>query len=646
MPTISPDAHFDRLHRLLELEGEAEARELLEEIRRRPGAEAETLGVALLQLAVHDENVALGGRTLLTLGKRDRSQGLPWNRFQAGAPVVLSDERSGFETGYRGVVASRDERTVTVAFDRSPEFDEDRAPLLRLDLSHDEVSLTRQKRALREAKGAERGRPARLREILLGERPARFTQPWTFRPLDGTLNDSQLEAVRFAMRAEDVAIVHGPPGTGKTTTLVEIARQAAARGDRVLACAPSHTAVDNLFERLLRAGERVVRLGHPARVQEDLRAHTLDLLVDAHPDVKLARRLAREARALRRQASKTTRGRPEPGYRADLRDEARELSAEARRLERQVLEHYLDGARILCCTLAGLDPELLGDRRFDLAIVDEAAQTTEPLCWIAANRADRLVLGGDHRQLPPTVVSVEAARAGFGVSLMERLMEPGGIAGEDGGPPARRLEVQYRMHREIMAFPSTEFYEGGLSAHDSVADRLLRDLPGVRDTERTGAPLLFLDTAGAECGEERDPDGASRHNPGEADIVARKTRELVADGLAPEDIAVVTPYSAQARSLRERLADLIPGLEVDSVDAFQGREKEAVVISLTRSNPEGEIGFLGDVRRMNVALTRARRRLVVVGDSATVASHPFYRRLVEDFERRGAYKTIWEEMEY
>src|SRR5262249_21497812 len=240
-------------------------------------------------------------------------------------------------------------------------------------------------------------------------------------PLDPTLNESQREAVRFALSSDDLAIIHGPPGTGKTTTVVELIRQAVARGEKVLACAPSNLAVDNLLEKLVAFGESAVRLGHPARVLPQLREHTLDVLVEEHADTRLARKFSKEAFALFRKASKWTRAKPEPGARQDLRQEARSLLADARRLEAQAAERILNAATVLCATTTGLDSEVLGQRSFDLVVIDEACQSTEPGCWVPLPRGRRVVLAGDHCQLPPTVRSREAAEQGFGVSLLERL---------------------------------------------------------------------------------------------------------------------------------------------------------------------------------------------------------------------------------
>ena len=447
------------------------------------------------------------------------------------------------------------------------------------------------------------------------------------------LNDSQHDAIALALSARDVAIIHGPPGTGKTTALVELIRQAVARGERVLACAPSNLAVDNILDRLLAAGETAIRLGHPARVSEALREHTLDVLAESHADARQARKFYKDAHALFRKAGKWSRAKPQPGEKAAMRREGRALIEDARKLEDRAVEKLLDGSPILCATLTGLNPDILGRRTFDLVVIDEAAQTVEPACWIAVGRAKRVVLAGDHCQLPPTILSVEASRRGFGVSLMERLVERYGPA------VTRRLRVQYRMHDAIAGFSAAEFYESDLVADASVAGHRLCDLPGVAASPLTEAPVRFIDTAGAGHDEEVVHD--SRRNRGEAELVVKKVRELLDAGVSAEQIAVITPYAAQVRLLRESLA--VPGLEIDSVDGFQGREKEAVVVSLVRSNTEGEVGFLADVRRTNVALTRARRGLIVIGDSATLANHPFYQRLLTYFETVGGYGSVWEE---
>jgi len=631
-----PEDHFSHLLRLLDLEGEAEKQQALRDQQRHSPDGAEASGTSLAHLVIRQEDAGLGGRILLTLGKRNQTLSLPWTRLGAGTPVILSEELPGGGSGEvrRGTVSWLQRDSIQVAFPSWPETESEH-PTFRLDRSSDEISRQRQRHALDKARSASVSRLAALREVLLGRQTAAFQPEEPFQAINPGLNSSQQAAVRFALSAQDVAIVHGPPGTGKTTTLVELIRQITACGQSVLAVAPSNLGVDNMLERLAACGENVIRLGHPARVLPELRAYTLDERVAAHPDVRMAHKLARQATVLRQQAARFTQARPEPGARQALRQESRQMLAEARKIEDQVVERLVASASIVCATTTGLDRELLGGRIFDWCIMDEASQSTEPEAWIPLQFANRLVLAGDHFQLPPTVLSAQAAAAGFTISLLERLVS------QLGPGISRRLDVQYRMHQQIMAFSALEFYEGGLTADPSVAAHLLNDLPGVTATDLTSTPVTFIDTAGASYDDALEPDGDSHLNPLEAALVIKKVQELLAAGLAPAQIAVISPYSAQVRLLSGQLQ--MPDLEIDSVDGFQGREKEAVVVSLVRSNRDGEIGFLEDVRRMNVALTRARRKLIVIGDSATITSHLFYQRLVNYFESIGAYRSVWEE---
>lgn len=623
--------HFAHLSALLDLEAEAERE------AARQAAQSETAtrdGAALAGLVLRESEFGLGGRLLLTFTRDGRNDPLPPNRLQPGSPVLISQtDTHRRRPTYRGVVYDRDLATIGVAID-PPDDDPPEDATYRLDLSPDEVSRVRQQEAFRRAESATGDRLAELRDVLLGDREPAF-DPQPDVPIL-RLNESQAEAVRFALAAKDVAVVHGPPGTGKTTTVVELIRQAVARGERVLATAASNHAVDNLLEKLLAAGERPVRVGHPARVDPALRDRTLDLLVQKHADARQGRKLAKEARTLFVQADKWTKERPQPGDKAALRREARAMLADARKFEAAAAGRILDDARVVCGTLTGLSSDVLGPRRYDLAVIDEAGQSTEPASWLPVLRAEKLVLAGDHCQLPATVISPEAAEHGLAVSLMERVVQ------HFGESASRLLTVQYRMHADVMGFSNAEFYGGRLVADASVAGHRLCDLPGVAAEPGTERPVRFIDTAGAGFEEELEDDSGSRHNPGEADRVVQVVRRWLAAGVPAASVSVITPYRAQVRKLRERLAD-VPAVEVDSVDGFQGRENEAVVVSLVRSNPAGRIGFLADTRRTNVAFTRARRALVVIGDSATLSGDPFYLRMIGHMEAIGAYGSVWEE---
>ncbi|MDA0660070.1 MAG: AAA domain-containing protein [Planctomycetota bacterium] len=623
---VDAQTFFDRFARWIEWESAAEAQRLTERRKRigKSDSDAERSGETIVDLVVEDSESGLGGRYLLTLVKRNRTLPLPWTRLKVGSPVILSSVDES-EEPCSAIVCGRTPRSLQVALEEWPDGER-----FRVDLAPDEVTRKRQLAALKAALVA-RGRTGQLRQMLLGHRLPQFHagSPCSF---PSGLNPTQQAAVDFAMTADDLAIIHGPPGTGKTTTIVELICQSVMRGEKVLACAPSNTAVDNLVERLVRARQHVVRLGHPARVSAELRAHSLDVLVESHHNMKIVKRLMRDIQGAYHRADRFSRARPTPGMRGSLRNEARQMKAEIRRLELQAVEHTLDRADVICATTT-LDDDLLGERKFDLLVIDEACQSTEPGCWIPLLRAQRVVLAGDPFQLPPTIVSTAAAQEGFSCSLLERMMKM------HGDTITRRLGVQYRMHEQIMEFSSREFYQSSLVADDSVRTHLLHHLPDIVDNMITNQAITFVDSAGAGWDEELEPEGESRRNIQEGAHVLEIVQQLVDAGLVASDIAVIAPYAAQVRWLRSNSSH--PDLEIDTVDGFQGREKEAVVISLVRSNREGEIGFLADTRRMNVALTRARRKLIVVGDSATLGGNPFYADLLSYFEQLGGYRTVW-----
>ncbi len=627
--TSQPSDRFQQLLRWLQLEANAEK-----------GQQRKNDDAAFTRLIVRREEIGLGERILWQFSPRNEQAKLPWSQLNVGSPVLLREEMATPSEGWRGIISRLSRRMVEVAFNQAPEPHPD-APTFRLDLAHDEISRQRMERALARVDGVQGNRTAVLRQILLGEQEAQFSDAPPspeVKVYTAHLNESQKTAVRHALNAEDVAIIHGPPGTGKTTTVVALILTAVAQRQTVLACAPSNTAVDNMAERLVAAGANIVRLGHPIRVSQELQSHTLDILVEEHKNYAEAKKLRKEAFGMFNQAGKFRRARPEKGERQTLRREAGEMLDEARRLEARAVERILDEATVILSTLTALDSTILGQRQFDLCVIDEAGQSTEPASWIPVPRTQKLVLAGDHQQLPPTVISQKAQREGFGDGLMARLVQ------QDGDRLARRLDVQYRMHHEIMNFSAAEFYEGTLLADESVANHLLTDFLPVSSDDSVHSVLntavTYIDTAGANYDEQQDSESSSYFNIPEATLAAQKAQQLLDTGLHPSAIGVITPYSAQVRRLQDRLPE---GVEVGSVDGFQGREKEVIIISLVRSNLTGNVGFLAETRRMNVALTRARRKLIVIGDSATISTHPFYERLLAYIDTIGAYHSIWEE---
>ena len=374
------------------MEGEAEIERLEERRKVRSSAMAERGGETLLELFISSHASGLGGRYLLKLQKRKSLERLPWHKFKVGSPVILSSEGNDRVQSIQGVVSERRMDSVEIAVDTWPAGDQ-----FRLDLSPDEVTRKRQIAAMDAAQNAT-ARLGQLRDMLLYDRQPTFRSNVKVARSE-KLNPSQQNAVEFAMSANDIAIIHGPPGTGKTTTVVEIIRQAVANGERVLACAPSNTAVDNLLERLVAAGEPAIRLGHPARVLEVVRARTLDALVEQHDSYPLIQEMLREAEQIERKANRYTRARPAPGQRYQQKQEIRELRRQARMMERQAIGEVIADARVICATVS-FDFSIIEDHPFDLLVIDEACQSVEPGCWVPLKFADRIVLAGDHCQLP------------------------------------------------------------------------------------------------------------------------------------------------------------------------------------------------------------------------------------------------------
>jgi len=623
--------HLARLEALLGAEREEERARLADARGRLSLAEREARGLCLPDVEAIDEG-ALAGRTVVTFGRSD-GRPLPGGRIGVGSLVTVTLRREPRPDAPTGVVARRTRAQVAVAFDEPPpDWATDGRVVLELEPSP--VTWERLASGIARVRDTREGR--RWQALLAGA-PPRFAPPRRAAAGDGAatetgvasrLNAEQAGALDLADRAEDVALVHGPPGTGKTTVLVEVVRRAVARGERVLASAPSNMAVDNLLERLAAAGLSCVRVGHPARVLPTLLEHTLEARVEAHESARIARDLVEEAIGLRRDARKRKQRRG-PGRFSEARGkerDARALLAEARALTARAEAEVLDRAQVVLGTLTSLDGPALAGRRFGLAVVDEATQALEPATYLALLRAGRAVLAGDHLQLPPTVLSAVGQAGGLGVSLFDRL------AAAHGDAIKVTLAEQHRMNARIMAFPSEALYGGALRAHPAAADRHVDD-----------APFELVDTAGRGFEEGSPPGSDSRHNEGEAELCGAEVERLLALGMPASGIAVISPYDAQVQRLRERLAaHLEGGLEVDTVDGFQGREKEAVIVSLVRSNETGEVGFLSDVRRMNVALTRARAKLVVIGDGATVSRHPFYEAFLRHAERTGAWRSAWE----
>ena len=629
-------AWLQKLAELWRREHEA-SRERFALLRRDvPLAERVERGFAARDLSVVETDAAAGGRVTAWLEPR-RAGELELLRAGAGDPVRLWRDKPDGEGAIVAVLAKRKPGRIAVVIE-ADDLEALDAGAMHLDRDEPTATFDRGARAIGRMRDAKAGTDeARLRDVLFGEKPPRYAKPPEVTWRDRELNEPQRVAVTHALAAQDIALIHGPPGTGKTRTLVEVIRQKVALGEKLLVTAASNAAVDNVTAQLVAEGVECVRLGHPARVSPVVEDRTLDALLEASGDFALARKWHTEAVDRKRRA----RMRLERGQirHHELRDEMREANALHRDARKQLAgaqEAIIARMPVVCATAAGTDVALLGDAVFDTVILDEATQAPDPIAMVALLRGRRAVLAGDPCQLPPTVIDPVVAREGLGTTFFERLAQ--------SAPDAvRMLVVQHRMNEALMAFPSASMYRGKLVAAAHVAAQRLEDLGLPADPARPGA-WHFIDTSGRGWTEERASDDPSTRNPGEAERVAVEARRLLARGLAAADLAVITPYDAQVRLLKELLAaEVAAGLEIGSVDGFQGREKEAILVDLVRSNDDGDIGFLADRRRMNVALTRAKRFLLVIGDGATLGGDEYFAALLKHAQETGAWLSAWED---
>jgi len=525
-----------------------------------------------------------------------------------------------------------------------------------VDQLFDDRSYREMETALNKVMHSKGDRLAELRDIFTGKKKAAEVFETAPVALPG-LNDSQNAAVTAILANRDVTIIHGPPGTGKTTTLVAAIAQLVQKESTVLVTAPSNTAADLLTERLASAGVQVVRVGNISRVDESVMMHTLDSILARHPESKNIKKVKIQAAEYRRQSRQHKRsfGYEERREREHLKQQAKELESWANTLEDKLVEMVLTSAQAITCTLVGANHPVLDRYRFRTCVMDEAAQALEPAAWIPIIKCSRVVLAGDPFQLPPTVKSIEAARGGLSKTLIERSLEllPDAV---------HLLDVQYRMHHTIMDFSNQYFYEGALKAHDSVVGHRLLSLDSTGETVTVFEPVLFVDTAGTGFEEKINKDTgkdstryASKYNPEEALLLREHLLQLLEKFPDPErypSIGILSPYREQVNYLEDMVREdevLAPlhansQLVVNTVDGFQGQERDVIYISLVRSNPKSEIGFLSDYRRMNVAMTRARKLLVVIGDSATIGNNAFYAKFLEYCEGKGGYQSAWEYM--
>jgi ATP-dependent RNA/DNA helicase IGHMBP2 len=639
---------FDELKNTLQLlkqEQQADLEQYKQKVLLKSISQKKKEGICWYPVQIDRSYIGTGERLIVEIRRTNNFE--QRHLFQSGKAVSLFSNATN--TPHRdhvnGVINFVRDNTmvITLNVDDLPDWIDNGS--IGVDVMFDELSYREMEAATKAVIKAEEGRIAELREILLGYQQASFEESnandlVNIQETIPQLNSSQQSALKKILSARDVGIIHGPPGTGKTTTLVAGILKTIEKEKQVLVCAPSNAAIDLLVEKLSDAGLNVLRLGHPARVTEQSLSKTLDARITNHEYYKDLRGMRRKMEELRSLALKYKRnyGRDEREQRKQLMNEVKALRADADTLEFYITNNLIEKSDVIACTLVGSSHYTLRGRRFKTVFIDEAAQSLEPACWIPLLKSDRVIFAGDHHQLPPTIKSVEAAKNGLAVTLMEKCIKKNPAA-------ASMLQVQYRMHEAIMQFSSQYFYKGELRAYKSIKRNLLRE---------DEPPIDYVDTAGCGYLEEQDPETLSRLNKEEASLLIKVIESLIrtigAENWVHEKISmgIITPYSAQVEHITrlveasEEIINIRPLVTINTVDAFQGQERDVIAISLVRSNDKGEVGFLGDIRRTNVAITRARKKLIVVGDSATLGSHPFYLQWIDYVQKNEFYKSAFE----
>lgn len=628
-----------RLINLLRIEKEEDLKQYKQRMLNTSFAERRKSGVCWYPVRIEKSSYSSAERLMVRVSRNpEHSQA---HLFQSGKLVSLfsnafdNKEDSEAVSGVVNRVFDH-EMLITLNADDHPEWVYDGK--LGIQLLFDENSYKEMEFGLKKLLTNENERLEELKQILLGEKGASFEEHKTIKLAE--LNSSQNIALNKVLSARDLAIIHGPPGTGKTTTLIRAIVEVLKTETQVLVSAPSNNAVDLIVEKLGTEGIDVVRIGHPARVTAEVLNNTLDAKISKHKQYKELKSLKKSADEYQNLGNKYKRnfGPSEREQRKLLLAEAKRYRTEANLLSDYIKDSILDTTRVIATTLVGANNAAMKGRTFSTVFIDEAAQGLEPASWLPIIKSERVIFAGDHCQLPPTIKSFRAAKDGLEITLFEKAIAR--------NKTEVLLREQYRMNSKIMDFSSKQFYEGALVANNEVKAWTI--FPDDR-------PIEFVDTAGCGFLEETNPESKSSLNAEEMNLLFRHLSSYLENISALnmmediQNIGIISPYKAQVilmqQSINEALMlndSVAEKISVNTIDSFQGRECDIVYISLVRSNEKGEIGFLKEIRRMNVAMTRARKKLVIIGDSGTVCSHPFYNSLLDYVNEIDGYKSAFE----
>ena len=618
----SPIQHLQRQYDLLRLEYEYEKEQFKRQTELMGVGRKVKRGVCWYPLNIGRSYYNALNQLTIEIGRREDKE--IEHLFEYGKPVCFFTQDVTGKLAYLPFVAmvnyADEERMAVILPNTAALLSLQSDQLFGVQLYFDETSYRLMFEALGKVITAKNNRLAELRDIFHGSLPV---SAFTFQPIRFPwLNRTQEEAVNNVLHAKDVAIVHGPPGTGKTTTLVEAIYETLQRESQVLVCAQSNMAVDWISEKLVDRGVNVLRIGNPSRVNDKMLSFTYEHRFESHPDYPQLWGIRRAIRDLYAKLRETTN-------RENIRTKINSLKDRATELEVRINAALFAESRVIACTLVGSASRLLVGQRFGTLFIDEAAQALEAACWIAIRKAERVIFAGDHCQLPPTVKCLEALRGGLGNTLMQCIVE-------QKPETVSLLQVQYRMNDEIMRFSSEWFYHGMLQSAPEVKYR------GILDFD---IPIEWINTETMDCNEEFVGENYGRINKPEAELSVGQLKDYVnrigKDRFLEEriDVGLISPYKAQVQYLRQLIKrdtffkPFRSLITVNTVDGFQGQERDVIIISLVRANEEGQIGFLNDLRRMNVAITRARMKLIILGDASTLTHHAFYRKLYAYIEQ-------------
>ncbi|EMS88923.1 AAA domain-containing protein [Leptospira noguchii] len=596
----------------------------------RPISDRIQQGITLYPIVYEEQTLGREGSWILTF--RFPNQEEYPTKFQTGAPIQLGKN----EDRVRAILVSLHKEKIKISIEEVPEWAEEGKCFL--DLLPDETSYKEMFYALDVVVSATKGTRLYVnRELLLGYgKPDLISirdsdRSRVLERMNTSLNESQKNAVLHCVLSQDVAVIHGPPGTGKTTTLTEIVRQLVAEEKKVLVSAPTHSACDLLVESISAKGIPVLRLGHPARVSEAAIHSTLDYKLFHHPDGKLLNEYKKDVIEISKQAKKFKRnfGEKEREERKNLFMEVKELKKTIRSMEIGLIDSLVSSHSVIVSTPVASARGVLENRTFDFCVLDESSQALEPAFWIPILKSDRVILAGDHKQLPPTLFSEKSF---LEFTLFEKVIER-----LKSYERVFLLDTQYRMKDEIVSFSSKEFYSGLLKSGRPEKERFF-DFPKT-------FPFLnvfqWIDTAGTDSEEVIVDDSIS--NPFEADLQVRLCSLLKENNWPEEEITILSPYRAQVRLIAEKLRDAgLTKISVSTIDSFQGRENRCILLGFVRSNSEGRSGFLKESRRINVGMTRARDLLLCIGDSSTLSQDPFLWKLIRFAEEKEVFRTAWE----